>query len=296
MVHSSEVTGSDRSAVKVRSGLKVPQVAAMFWVVKALTTAFGESASDFLVHSMAPELAVLLGFAAFVLALGLQLIRPDYSPIRYWFAVAMVGVFGTMAADVLHVGLGVPYAISVALFVVVLALVFSGWYRSERTLSMHSICSTRRELYYWAAVVATFALGTAVGDLTAVTLHLGYLAAGVVFACAIAVPAAGFRSFGMNAVAAFWIAYVLTRPVGASFADWLGVSPARGGLGLGPGPVAVVLGLLIVVAVGYLAYSGVDRPAVNRAGRRRAGRSGVAPNQLRGGHDQSEDGPADQDQ
>ena len=244
-----------------RSALKVPRVGALFWLVKALTTAFGESASDFLVHSMAPELAVILGFIAFVVALGLQLATPTYSPTRYWFAVAMVGVFGTMAADVLHVGLGVPYAVSVVLFVVLLTLVFSAWFITERTLSMHSICTLRREWYYWAAVVTTFALGTAVGDLTAVTLHFGYLTSGLVFACAIAVPGGGYRWFGLNSVAAFWAAYVLTRPVGASWADWFGVSQARGGLAFGPGPVAVVLGALIVIAVGYLARTGKDDPS-----------------------------------
>ena len=246
--------------VTSQAAVKVPQVGALFWLVKALTTAFGESASDFLVHSMAPEIAVLLGFAAFAAALGLQLARPSYSTARYWCAVAMVGVFGTMAADVLHVGLGVPYAVSVALFAFVLAVVFSAWFATERTLSMHSICTRHREWYYWAAVVATFALGTAVGDLTAVTFQLGYLASGLLFAAAIAVPAAGYRWFGYNGVAAFWTAYVLTRPVGASFADWFGVSHARSGLALGSGPVAVVLGVSIAAAVGYLAHTGKDRP------------------------------------
>jgi uncharacterized membrane-anchored protein len=154
----------------------------------------------------------------------------------------------------------VPYALSVALFAVVLAVVFSVWYATERTLSMHSISTRRREWCYWAAVVATFALGTAVGDLTAVTFHLGYFAAGLLFAAAITVPAAGYRWFGLNGVAAFWTAYVLTRPVGASFADWFGVSHARGGLALGSGPVAAVLGLSIVLFVGYLARTGKDHP------------------------------------
>ena len=243
-----------------RAAVKVPQVGALFWLVKGLTTAFGESASDFLVHSMAPEDAVLWGFTAFVVALVLQLARPGYSSARYWCAVAMVGVFGTMAADVLHVGLGVPYAMSVALFALILTVVFSAWFATERTLSMHSICTRRREWYYWAAVVATFALGTAVGDLAAVTFHLGYLTSGLLFAAAIAIPAASYRWFGLNGVAAFWTAYVLTRPVGASFADWFGVSHARSGLALGSGPVALVLGASILGAVGYLAHTGKDRP------------------------------------
>ena len=258
-MHASKVASRGLTA-SVEGAIKVPQVGVLFWVVKSLTTAFGESASDFLVHAMVPQLAVVFGFVAFVLALGLQLHRPSYSPVRYWFAVAMVGVFGTMAADVLHVGFGVPYPLSGSLFAVILAAVFATWYATERTLSMHSITTRRRELYYWAAVVCTFALGTAVGDLTAVTFHLGYLAAGLVFAAAIAVPASGYRWGRFNAVAAFWTAYVLTRPVGASFADWFGVSHARGGLALGSGLVAAVLGVIIELAVGYLTRTGADRP------------------------------------
>lgn len=246
--------------------MKVPAVGILFWFVKALTTAFGESTSDFLVHSMAPVLAVLLGFGAFLVALGVQFSARRYAAVRYWFAVAMVGVFGTMAADVLHVGFRVPYLASAVLFGVVLAAVFLLWFRTERTLSMHSVNTPRRELFYWAAVVATFALGTAVGDLTANTFRLGYLASGIVFAAAILVPAVAYRWFGLNGVAAFWSAYVLTRPVGASFADWFGVSKARGGLALGPGPVAVVLGLLILGTVAYLARTGADAPPPGSTG------------------------------
>jgi uncharacterized membrane-anchored protein len=239
---------------------KVPQLVALFWVIKALTTAFGESTSDWMVHAMPPVGAVLIGFVAFCIALALQLRAPAYSPWRYWFAVAMVGVFGTMCADVLHVGLGVPYAVSAVLFAVVLAAVFIAWYRCERTLSMHSITTVRRELFYWAAVVFTFALGTAVGDLMAVTLGLGYLASAVVFAVLIAVPGVGYRFLRLNAVAAFWIAYVLTRPLGASFADWVGKPTRNGGLNVGAGAVTLVLGLVIVTGVWYLARTRTDAP------------------------------------
>ncbi|HET6877815.1 MAG TPA: hypothetical protein VFH38_09825 [Jatrophihabitans sp.] len=244
---------------------KVPQIVALFWSTKALTTAFGESTSDWMVHAMPPVGAVLIGLVVFCIALALQLRAPAYSPWRYWFAVAMVGVFGTMAADVLHVGFGVPYAVSSVFFAVVLAAVFVGWYRLEGTLSVHSITTPRRELFYWAAVVFTFALGTAVGDLTAVTLGLGYLASAIVFAVLIVVPGLAYRFLGLNAVAAFWTAYVLTRPLGASIADWLGKPTADGGLGVGSGVVSVVLGLLIVGSVGYLASSGADTPADQRS-------------------------------
>jgi uncharacterized membrane-anchored protein len=259
---------SESSAAAANAGLgqlsKVPKVAALFWVTKALTTAFGESASDFLVHrALSPVGAVLLGFVAFCIALWLQLRVPVYVPWRYWLAVAMVGVFGTMAADVLHVGLHVPYSVSAVLFLVVLAGVFLGWYRSEHTLSMHSIVTPRRELFYWAAVVSTFALGTAVGDLAATTLGLGYLTSAGVFAVLITVPAIAYRAFGLNPVAAFWASYVLTRPLGASFADWLGKPTSAGGANLGSGWVSLVLGLLITSCVVYLVVTGTDRPVAD---------------------------------
>ncbi len=237
---------------------------AFFWIVKALTTAMGESTSDFLVHALVPEIAVVLGGIAFVVALFLQFSSDRYVPWRYWLAVAMVGVFGTMCADVLHVGLGVPYIASTIFYALVLAVVFRTWYLSEGTLSIHSITSERRELFYWAAVLATFALGTAAGDLTAVTFGLGFFASGLLFAAIIAVPAIGYFRFSMNSILAFWFAYVVTRPLGASFADWLAVSSARGGLALGTGPVSFVLAATIAGFVWFLASTGADMPADQR--------------------------------
>ncbi|WP_456819653.1 COG4705 family protein [Cellulomonas sp. URHB0016] len=246
---TSEPTAVHLPRAVPRAASRVPEVAAIFWVTKALTTAMGESASDFLVRAMPPEVAVLLGAVAFAVALTIQLRARRYVVWRYWFAVSMVGVFGTMAADVVHVGLGVPYAVSTTFFAVALAVVFVLWSVTEKTLSIHSIRTGRRELFYWAAVMTTFALGTAAGDLLAVTLHLGYLTAGLVFSAMLLIPAVGYRWFGMNGVLAFWFAYVMTRPVGASFADWLGVPAERGGLGLGSGRVALVLSLAIVALV-----------------------------------------------
>ncbi len=202
-----------------------------------------------------------LGFIAFCAALVVQLRMPRYRAWPYWTAVAMVGVFGTMAADVTHVAVHVPYVVSATAFAIVLAAVFFAWHRSQGTLSIHTICTRRRELFYWAAVVVTFALGTALGDMTATTLNLGFFASAVLFAVLIMVAAVGYRWFGLNAVVAFWAAYVLTRPLGASVADWLGVSHARGGLDLGPGPVALVLGLVIVGFVAYLARTKIDTVA-----------------------------------
>jgi uncharacterized membrane-anchored protein len=243
---------------------KVPEVTAFFWVVKALTTGMGESTSDWLVHGLVPEIAVVLGGIAFVVALFLQFSSDRYVPWRYWLAVAMVGVFGTMCADVLHVGLGVPYVVSTIFYAIVLFAVFRTWYRVEGTLSIHSITSERREIFYWAAVLATFALGTAAGDLTAVTLGLGFFGSGLLFAAIIAIPAIGYFRYGMNSILAFWFAYVVTRPLGASFADWLAVSSARGGLAIGTGLVSFVLAAMIAMFVAFLTSTGIDLPADQR--------------------------------
>jgi len=252
----------DHLRATLRQGAsKVPEVTIAFWIIKALTTGMGESSSDYLVHRLPPVLAVALGAIALAVALVLQFAARRYVPWTYWLAVAMVGVFGTMAADVLHVGLGVPYLVSTAFFAVSLAAIFGVWYGSEQTLSIHSIHTRRREAFYWAAVMTTFALGTAAGDMTAITLHLGYLSSGVLFAVVIAIPAVAHWRFGMNPILAFWFAYVATRPLGASFADWMGVSHARGGLDLGAGPVSLALAILIMGSVTYLSITPTDRAA-----------------------------------
>jgi uncharacterized membrane-anchored protein len=238
---------------------KVPEVTIYFWIVKVLTTLLGEATSDYLVHTINPYLAVGLGFVVFAVSLAAQFAVRRYIPWVYWTAVAMVAVFGTMAADVLHVALGVPYFISTALFVVVLGLIFVIWYRAEGTLSIHSIYTPRREVFYWAAVVTAFALGTASGDLTAKTAGIGYLGSGLMFTAVIAVPALAYLA-GLNPVTSFWFAYIVTRPVGASFADWLGFPRSVGGLGIGHGPVSLVSALVFVCFVGYLAVSRRDIP------------------------------------
>ncbi len=242
----------------VRGALRVPEITAYFWAIKALSTAMGESTSDYLVHAMNPELAVGLGFLGFVAALALQFRARRYIAWTYWLAVVGVGVFGTMAADVLHVGFGVPYIASSLLYAIALAAVFAGWYRTEKTLSIHSVDTPRRELFYWAAVVATFAMGTALGDLTATTFGLGYLASGLLFAAVIAIPAFGYWRLRWNAIFCFWFAYVATRPLGASFADWMGKPKSAGGLGLGDGPVALALTIVIFCLVAFLAITRRD--------------------------------------
>ncbi len=231
---------------------KVPEIAALFWVTKLLTTAMGESTSDFLVKRMDPVVAVGIGAVVLLGALVLQFRADRYIPWIYWITVLMVAIVGTMAADVLHIQFHVPYAVSTVLFAVVLAVVFVSWHRVEGTLSIHSIVTPRRELFYWAAVMATFALGTAAGDFTATTLGLGYLTSAVLFAALMLVPAVGFWRFHLNAILAFWTAYVLTRPLGASIADWLGKPKHVSGLGWGDGVASLLFGLLIVGCVSYL--------------------------------------------
>jgi uncharacterized membrane-anchored protein len=236
---------------------KVPEVTVYFWIIKVLTTGMGETASDFLGRLLGPIPAVGLGALAFLGSLVLQFAVRRYVAWIYWTAIVMVSVFGTMAADALHVGLGVPYTLSTPLFLVALAAVFALWYASERTLSIHSITTRRRETFYWAAVLTTFALGTAAGDLTA-TIGLGYLGSAVLYAVAICVPAVAHRGGLLGAVSAFWGAYVITRPLGASIADWMAVAPGRGGLGWGLGPVTLSWTVAILGFVAYLAVSRRD--------------------------------------
>jgi uncharacterized membrane-anchored protein len=220
----------------------------------------GEATSDYFVHRFDPVIAVAFGAIALAIALGLQLFVDHYIAPVYWLAVIMVAVFGTMAADVLHVRFGIPYYVTSVGFAIILASVFVLWYRTEQTLSIHSIYTGRRELFYWATVMATFALGTAVGDMTAMTFHLGYFSSGILFAVVIAVPALAYRFAGMNAIFAFWFAYIVTRPLGASFADWMGVPHRLGGLNWGRGNVSLALTAVIVVFVAYLTVSRIDVP------------------------------------
>ncbi len=237
---------------------KVPEITVYFWIIKLLTTAMGETTSDYLVHQLNPLIAVALGGVGLLVALVLQLSVRRYMPAIYWLAVVMVAIFGTMAADVLHIGLGIPYLVSTVFFAVALAIIFVVWYMSEKTLSIHSIYTRRRELFYWATVMATFALGTAAGDMTASTMGLGYLSSGILFAVLFAVPALAYWLLGLNEILAFWFAYIVTRPLGASFADWIGKSHALGGLGLGTGKVSLGLTILIVGFVGYLTLTHKD--------------------------------------
>jgi uncharacterized membrane-anchored protein len=229
---------------------KVPEIAAIFWVLKLLTTGMGESMSDFLGQHSVP-IAAAIGIFGLWFAIWLQMRQHEYRAPFYWFAVMMVAIFGTMAADGIHDGASIPYAVTTPLFALITAAVFCLWYRSEGTLSIHSITTRRREGFYWAAVLATFALGTAAGDLTAISLNLGFFDSVLLFAAIIAIPAIGWWRFKMNPIVAFWFAYIVTRPLGASFADWFSKPPSTSGLGLGDGTVS---GLALIVFIALVAY------------------------------------------
>jgi uncharacterized membrane-anchored protein len=240
---------------------KVPEITALFWAVKILTTAGGEATSDYL--GLGNKLvggAVEVG----VLVIGLlwQFRTRRYTAASYWFLAFAIAIAGTGISDTFHLEFGVPYAGTTAGWAVVLVAIFWLWHRSERTLSIHSITTRRREGYYWATVFATFALGTALGDYTATALGLGYLASGILFGVVILIPAVAWWRFRLNEVVAFWFAYVVTRPLGASFADYFSKPHAISGLNFGDGPTAVVIAAAVAVLVAYLAVtrSDIQRP------------------------------------
>ncbi len=236
---------------------KVPEITALFWVIKVLTTGMGEAASDGLGQTSL-VLGGIVGVGGFVLALWWQLRSDRYHAPTYWFCVSMIAVFGTIMADILHVATGLSYYVTSTFYAMVVGVLFTWWYRSEGTLSIHHIDTWRRERFYWATVLATFALGTAVGDLVGLTMHLGFLEAGLFFLAAMMVPLVAWRA-GVNATLCFWVAYVLTRPLGASFADWIGKEHAiGGGLGFGDLRLTGILILAIAALVTYAHRSGHD--------------------------------------
>ncbi|MDM5450912.1 COG4705 family protein [Peribacillus simplex] len=228
---------------------KVPEITLYFWITKLLTTGMGEVASDYLFENLNPLISAPLSVLIFVAAMILQFKVRRYIPKVYWLVVIMVSIFGTMAADVVRVGLGIPYIVSTIFFIVALAVVLIAWYSKEKTLSVHSIFTRRREIFYWITVLVTFALGTAAGDMTASSMHLGYFSSGLLFTFLLVIPALGYRLFGLNEIFAFWFAYIMTRPVGASFSDWLAASHSHGGLGIDKGIVSLVLLIFIILLV-----------------------------------------------
>ncbi|VXA93811.1 hypothetical protein [Aeromicrobium sp. 9AM] len=243
-------------ATRAFHSTKVPEVFLLFWIVKLLTTGMGEAGSDFL-GTVSIPLAAVIGIGGFFLVLWLQLRADRYQPVRYWTTVLGVALFGTMIADGPHVALGTPYAVDAAIYLALLCGLLAWWRASEGTLSVHSITTSRRERFYWGAVLLTFGLGTAVGDATAIEMGLGFAWSIVLFGVLILVPLVLWRA-GLNATAAFWAAYVLTRPLGASVADWLGKSHSAGGLGWGDGTVTGLALLIFAALVTYLAVTHSD--------------------------------------
>jgi uncharacterized membrane-anchored protein len=236
---------------------KVPEIIALFWVVKVLTTAGGEATSDYLVrygNFVGGGIEVLV----FVIGLFLQFGTMRYRALAYWWLAFSIAIFGTGVADFLHLDVHIPYSGTTAMWALILVVVLTLWHYQERTLSIHSIHTKRREFYYWATVFATFALGTALGDYTATALHLGYLKSGIVFGVAIVLPGLARWLFRLNSVVAFWISYVLTRPLGASFADYVSKPHKIGGIGFGNGPTAAVCFAAVAALVLYLAIARPD--------------------------------------
>ena len=240
---------------------KVPLVTLIFWIVKILATTVGETGADFLNFNLGFGLTKTSLLAAVVLIgfLALQMRQKRYVPWIYWVCVVFLSIVGTLLTDSLSDTFGVSLYVSSALFAVSLAITFIAWDRSEHTLSIHDITTPRREAYYWAAILFTFALGTAAGDLVAEKLGLGYVVSSLIFGGLIAIITMGFYAKFLNPVLAFWSAYILTRPLGASMGDFLTQAHKDGGLGLSTMPVSGVFLIIIIGLVAYLTVSGVDR-------------------------------------
>ena len=239
---------------------KVPEVTIYFWIIKILCTTVGETASDYLNESLGFGLtrtsAVMS--ALLVVILVAQFKARKYNPPFYWVSVVMISIVGTLITDNLSDNIGVPLEVSTIVFSIVLGIVFLTWYAFEKTLSIHTIMTTRRESFYWLAILFTFALGTAAGDLSAERLQLGYLVSIFIFGGLIALVALAYYGLRANAVLAFWLAYILTRPLGASIGDFLSQVRADRGLGLGPTETSYLFLVAILALVGYLTVTRRD--------------------------------------
>jgi uncharacterized membrane-anchored protein len=241
---------------------KVPEITIFFWIIKVLCTTVGETAADYLNETLNLGLtgtSLVMG-ALLVVVLVVQFMTRKYVPVIYWLAVVLLSVVGTLITDNLVDAYGVPLETTTIVFAVALAATFAAWYASERTLSIHSIYTTRREAFYWLAILFTFALGTAAGDLVAERYELGYLTSALIFGALIVAVTIFHYGFGLNAVLTFWIAYILTRPLGASIGDYLSQPVDDGGLGLGPTNTSMLFLAAILILVAYLAVSKVDSP------------------------------------
>jgi uncharacterized membrane-anchored protein len=263
------MTTTDSTRVSDLLLSKVPQVTLAFWVIKVFSTTVGETAADYLNADLGLGLTIttIITAVLFLIALGVQFATKRYTPVVYWITVVLISVMGTLITDNLTDALGVPLWLSTAVFSVLLAATFVIWFLRERTLSIHSIVTRPREVFYWLAILFTFALGTAAGDLFAEGLGLGFLVSAIIFAAVIAMVAVAFFVFKANAVVCFWIAYVLTRPLGASLGDLTSQPTADGGLGLGAtGTSYVFLGVIVVLIVAMTIRLGRQRRELRAAG------------------------------
>lgn len=239
---------------------KVPQITLFFWVIKILCTTIGETAADFLNAKLNMGLigtTVVMG-SLLIIALFFQFKSKKYVPTIYWIAVVLISVVGTLITDNLTDNLGIPLLYTTVIFSIILSVVFILWYAKEKTLSVHQINTVPREIFYWLAILFTFALGTAAGDLLAETLKLGYWLSAVVFASAIGLTFIAYRFLHINAVLAFWIAYILTRPLGASIGDFLSQPNNIGGLGLGTQITSAIFLFAILITIIYLTKTKKD--------------------------------------
>ncbi len=243
---------------------KVPEITLFFWIIKILCTTIGETAADYLNTHLGLGLtgtSLVMG-ALLVVALAVQFRYRRYVPVVYWVAVVLISVVGTLITDNLTDNFGVSLVTTTIVFSIALAVIFVAWYLSERTLSIHTIVTVRREGFYWLAILFTFALGTAAGDLVAERFSVGYWQSAVLFAALIAGVTLAHYRLGLGAVTAFWAAYVLTRPLGASLGDYLSQPIADKGLGIGTTGTSLIFLTTILILVAYLTASRRDRPRV----------------------------------
>ncbi len=247
---------------------KVPEVTMYFWIIKVLATTIGETGADLLSEKLNLGLTYtsLIFSGVLLLVLLWQVRAKKYVPSLYWLAVVMISVVGTLISDNLVDNLGVPLTVTTPLFAVAMAGAFVAWYASEKTLSIHTIFTRRRELFYWLAVLFTFALGTSGGDFLSEYLRWGYLNSTFIFAGAIALVTLAFYVLRINAVLAFWMAYVLTRPLGASVGDLLSQPRALGGYNLGTVETSAVFLAIITALVIYLTWTKIDAAVLNVVG------------------------------
>jgi uncharacterized membrane-anchored protein len=240
---------------------RVPRVTVDFWLIKLMAVTVGETAADYLAVNLGLglQLTSVIMSVVLVVALILQFAQRRYVPVWYWTAVVLISVVGTLLTDNLVDNLGVPLEVTTIVCTILLAATFAIWFWSERTLSIHTIVTTKREAFYWVAILLTFALGTAAGDLVAEKLDVGYLMTAVLFAVVIGAIAVAHYVFKLNAVLAFWLAYILTRPLGASLGDLLSQPLEYGGLGLGTIVTSVIFLAVIAATVAYMSV-------VNRGG------------------------------